>query len=92
MSSIYDPLGVAGPFLIRGKKILQEITAEKKDWDEEVSAYHRKQWDAWKVEVCRLQNMYVPRCYTPDEFGESLPRTLHCFSDAAEIGSSFISS
>ena len=65
---------------------MQEITAEKKDWDEEVSVYHRKQWDAWKVEVCHLQNMYVSRCYTPDEFGESLPRTPHCFSDAAEIG------
>ena len=30
ISSIYDPLGIAGPFLLRGKKILQDHIRECK--------------------------------------------------------------
>lgn len=32
VSSIYDPLGFAAPFLLQGKKILQELCKEKVEW------------------------------------------------------------
>ena len=86
VSSIYDVKGFAGPFLLRGKKILQEVTAEKKDWDAKVSDYHVKQWNAWKSDTLLLQDVYVPRCYIPDGFGEPSSHTLHCFSDAYSVG------
>ena len=36
VSSIYDPLGLAGPFLLKGRKILQKITSLTDGWDSEV--------------------------------------------------------
>ena len=35
ISSIYDPLGIAAPILLPGKKILQDLCREKLDWDED---------------------------------------------------------
>ena len=36
ISSIYDPCGLGSPFLLKGRKILQEITADKAGWDDPV--------------------------------------------------------
>ncbi len=37
VSSIYDPLGMASPFLFVGKKILQDLCKHKVDWDDDIS-------------------------------------------------------
>ena len=34
--SIYDPLGMAAPFVLTGKKILQDLCRTKLDWDDEI--------------------------------------------------------
>ena len=36
ISSVYDPLGIVGPFLLKGRKILQAITALNDGWDRAV--------------------------------------------------------
>ena len=40
ISSIYDLLGIACPFLLPGRKILQKITGEKASWDDDVGTKH----------------------------------------------------
>ena len=47
ISSIYDPCGLASPFLLKGRKILQEITADKGGWDDPVPAKHAQSWIEW---------------------------------------------
>ena len=42
ISSIYDPLGLVGPLLLPGRKILQQISADKQGWDEPLSQEHRQ--------------------------------------------------
>ena len=37
ISTTYDPDGTAGLFLLGGRKILQEVTAEKVSWDEKIT-------------------------------------------------------
>lgn len=86
VSSIYDPDGRGSAFLLPGKKILQELTAEKVGWDEPVSDEQRKRWNEWKTDMLNLENMSTLRCYTPDSFGTPVSQTLHCFSDASSIG------
>ena len=44
ISSIYDPSGLAGPFILPGRKVLQEVVHEKKSWNEKVSDQHRMKW------------------------------------------------
>ena len=51
VSSIYDPLGMAAPFLLIGKKILQNLCKEKLGWDEKISDEYRARWENWKREL-----------------------------------------
>ena len=41
ISSIYDPIGMATPILLPGKKILQELCRDKVDWDDPLPEEYR---------------------------------------------------
>ena len=45
---IYDPLGLAGPFLLNGKKILQDLCKKNYNWDEAVPDDSVTEWENWK--------------------------------------------
>ena len=68
MSSVYDPDGRGCAFTLPGKKVLQEITGERKDWDDDVCDSHKKRWNEWKTDMMLLKDIEIPRCYTPDDF------------------------
>ena len=86
ISSIYDPYGFAGPFLLRGRKILQKITSLKDGWDSQVPEDLAALWMAWRQQLPNLQVLAIPRCYKPNVFGSVKHQSLHLFSDASEIG------
>ena len=86
ISSIYDPLGIAGPFLLKGRKILQAITSLKDGWDNQVPEELSAEWLKWRTQLPRLQEIAIPRCYKPDEFGPVRQSSLHMFSDASDVG------
>jgi len=86
ISSIYDPLGVAGPFVLHGRKILQRITALKDGWDSQVPGDLAELWREWRKTLPLLQNISIPRCYKPDCFQSVASSSLHLFTDASEIG------
>ena len=87
ISSIYDPLGLISPFLLKGRKILQEITSEKGcNWDDDLKEAHIQAWSEWRAGLLPLQKLKLDRCYKPNNFGESVDTTLHCFSDACQYG------
>ena len=48
VSKIYDPLGFAAPFLLKGKRILQVLCTSNYSWDEAVSDDYIKDWNKWK--------------------------------------------
>ena len=43
ISSIYDPLGISGPFILLGKKILEKISALRDGWDSPVPIHLAKE-------------------------------------------------
>ena len=86
ISGIYDLLGIASPFLLKGRKILQEITGEKVSWDADVDAKHLNAWNIWKEEISLIQNLSFPRCYKPPSFGEVVDVSLHLFGDGCKVG------
>ena len=85
ISSIYDPLGLAGPFILKGRKILQQITMENSSWDEDISPEMRSAWEKWRVELHTLQDLQTKRCYKPSSF-KVVSSSLHNFSDASDYG------
>ena len=86
VSSIYDPLGFAEPTLLEGKKILQELCRGKVDWDDPVPDSIKMLWEKWRRELPILEELSVPRCYKPSDFGRIISSELHHFSDASIHG------
>ena len=86
VSSVFDPLGILSPFVLLGKKILQQLCREAKEWDERIPEHLIVEWERWRRDVCHLAKIKVPRCYKPDGFGQVKVAKLHSFSDASEEG------
>ena len=86
ISSVYDLLGIASPFLLKGRKILQEITGEKVSWDADVEDRHVCAWNTWKEDLLLLNQLTFPRCYKPPNFGRVLDSSLHVFGDGCKVG------
>ena len=86
ISSVFDPCGMASPFILKGRKVLQEIVREKVGWDEEVSEVHRNQWYRWCEKLHLLEEIKIPRCFKPHDFGRITSTTIHSFADASETG------
>lgn len=86
ISSVYDPLGLVSPFLLNGKKLLQELCQDKRDWDEEVPDHIRYRWQRWRTELAQLSSLEIPRCYKDTELAELKRVELHHFSDACQDG------
>ena len=86
VSSIYDPLGFAAPFLLQGKRILQDLCKEKIEWDNPIPEELRAKWEKWRSELVVLKEMKIRRCYKPKDFGELKTIEVHHFSDASADG------
>ena len=86
ISSIYDPLGFASPFLLQGRRILQQLCGDKKNWDEEITPDERSAWERWRGELPGLESLNIPRCFKPKNFGSVVKMSIHHFSDASDVG------
>ena len=65
--SIYDPVGFAATFLLRGKRILQLLCKEAVDWDDPIPETMQVQWQRSVSELPLLEKMRIPQCYKPSE-------------------------
>ena len=87
MSSVYDPLGFASPYIIFAKKILQDLCREKDlGWDDTVPEMYSNRWNEWLAGLKQLEQIQINRCFKPMEFGDVISRQLHIFSDASTLG------
>ena len=86
VSSIYDPLGLVSPLLLHGKRILQQIVADNKSWDEGVSQEQRSAWEKWRKDLQVLEGIEIKRSFKPSHFGKIVSAQIHHFSDASEVG------
>ena len=63
ISKIYDPLGLAAPFLLKEKRILQELCKSDFNWDDAVSDDYIVEWEKWTKELQLLENLKMERCF-----------------------------
>ena len=84
--SVYDPLGFVAPVILVGKQLLQELCRENVDWDEPIPENLRPRWETWRRELHVLEELRIPRCYKPKEFGEVKSVEIHHFCDASQVG------
>lgn len=86
IASLYDPLGLVSPFILMGKRVLQETCKNGSDWDEPLANELRPRWERWKADLVDLATVSIPRCYVPTSFGTVSKVELHHFSDASTNG------
>ena len=84
--SIYDPLGFAAPFLLRGKRILQLLCKEGVNWDDPIPDVLRSQWELWRRELLLFEQMNISIYFKPNGFRNLKTTELHNISDASVDG------
>ena len=82
VASIYDPLGICSPALLKGKMVFQEACRLKVGWDSTLAADLRSTWDKWVASVTNLAQYSVPRCVSATVDCDRVE--LHIFVDGSE--------
>ena len=85
VASLFDPLGFMSPYVLKGKRILQEMCRRGVGWDDPLPEELKSEWEAWKKDQENLQQIRIPRCYHPPDFNVTRVE-LHHFSDASTKG------
>ncbi|XP_041349189.1 uncharacterized protein LOC121368518 [Gigantopelta aegis] len=57
VSSVYDPLGMAAPFVLNAKLLLQDLCRRNVPWDEEIKGNDLKIWQQWTNELGDLEKL-----------------------------------
>ena len=83
VSKVFNPNGLASPFVLPGRRIYQNLTVEGFGWDQVMTSDHLKNWDVWVEDLAQLEDLRIPRCYKPPDFGEFTSVQLHMFADGA---------
>ena len=86
VSSGYDPLGFAAPFILNAKLIWQNLCRKKFGWDDPVPEEYLHRWQAWLKELPKLEQLTTDRCFKPLNSKEITSSQLHHFSDASQQG------
>ncbi|KRY44621.1 hypothetical protein T03_16049 [Trichinella britovi] len=82
-TSVFDPLGIVGPFVLKGKLIMQAIWQVHPEWKAPLSEEWEARWQQWASDVKVEATVSIPRWYGIDR---GKPSTMHVFVDAATVG------
>ena len=86
LSSVYDPLGLASPYILKGRRIIQKLCQGNTVWDDTVSDEVQKEWTKWKGKLPALEEIEIQRCIKPADFGRVVESSIHHFLDPSEDG------
>ncbi|KAL7876824.1 hypothetical protein SRHO_G00034670 [Serrasalmus rhombeus] len=79
VASLYDPLGFVAPFVLNGKMILQEKCRWGTGWDDNMGDELQPKWERWRKDLAILNQVTIPRSYTPVGFDKLNDASLQAF-------------
>lgn len=82
VAQIFDPLGLLGPVLIRGKCIMQQAWQIPCGWDDPLPEETQKRWHEFHSSLQELKEFNVSRNINPGNMSQSF--NLVGFGDASE--------
>ena len=84
ISTIYDPLGILTPALLKPKKIIQDLWKKKIDWDETIPHQLLAQWNAQKQDLENITKILLNRWFGFHKENDN-DVELHVFCDGSTI-------
>ena len=81
VAGVFDPLGLASPFTIRAKILLQDMWTKGLNWDEPIDRELSIRARDWLSELENLQEINVPRCLQEFKLEKSI--SVQTFVDAS---------
>ena len=81
LASVFDPLGVIAPFVVKEKVLMQDLWLSGIEWDKDIGTSLCEKVQLWSSELRNLGEIRVPRSLQPEQVVCS---TVHTFVDASE--------
>ena len=88
--SMYDPLGIASPFTVRGRSFFQRVNESGIGWKDIIPQEILSEFNKWKAGILHLQNVKIPR-WTSCLGMEDALTDLVIFCDSAATGYGMVS-
>ena len=85
VSSMYDPLGLITPIVLKRRMIFQAVVRLKLQWDEPVPGPLADKWLSWLASLSDLGSLRFSRCLVPESYVDGVAELIH-FSDASQAG------
>lgn len=83
LASLFDPLGLLGPTIVKAKIFMQQLWQKKLEWNHPLTTEDSSSWKKYQKELLTINDIRIDRCLSPLY---SVHRyELHGFSDASEI-------
>ena len=84
MNSIYDPLGLAGPFTVRAKILMRELWGieNKLGRDDGIPERYKRYWKQSCLDMLGMSNIKFKRCLKPTDTTDEQPMLI-IFSDGS---------
>ena len=62
LSSVFDPLGMASPYILKARVLVQELCRRGVGWDDPIPTDVHKGWKEWLKALDTIQYLTFPRC------------------------------
>ena len=73
-------------FILEERQIIQKLCKNVFEWEERTPEEPKYAWTKWLHSLQELEELKVPWCYKPNQFGGIADYNLHHFSDTSEVG------
>ena len=82
LCSIFDPLGILNPCILKIKLIIQDLWKRKLGWDDNLPDDIQRKWHEAKRDIDHLAEITLPRNYN---INPKQPFELHIFADSSTV-------
>ncbi|XP_046666600.1 uncharacterized protein LOC124358342 [Homalodisca vitripennis] len=81
IASLFDPLGLVGPVVLKFKLFMQELWVRDVSWDESLPCDLHTSWQTHRQQLSTLKQLQIQRHIT---VGHAIQKEIHGFCDASE--------
>ena len=85
ISSVFDPIGILGPYVLKGRMFFQAVNQREIDWRDPIPIDILTPFTKWKKSIESLREIKIPR-WTSLLGLDDVTTILACFSDASKDG------